>query len=101
MIKHASVNNNGTTYYYPIIDPCTQRLINIACAILEMHCNILPPYEAFHHNNILTMNNNMHISNNATKQQPIYCSNINATTMNNINHQHQNDSNTDMHQSNN
>ena len=43
----------------------------------------------------------MHMKNNTTKEQLTYCSNVNATTMNNINLQYQHDSNTDAYQSNN
>ena len=35
MLSHATVLQDGTTYYFPTIDPHVLRMINIICNIIE------------------------------------------------------------------
>merc|ERR1711862_463856 len=35
MMQHCSYMDNGTTYYYPMIDNTTIRMINIICNVIE------------------------------------------------------------------
>ena len=76
MISYSAVDNNGTTHYYPTIDPCMVRMIHFICSIGESYC--------FYHQQLpieTTINNNDYIHNmlyNNTKT-------INPTPNNNDN----------------
>lgn len=35
MMSHEAVANNGTTHFYPTIDPCVILMIHLICSLLE------------------------------------------------------------------